>query len=145
MFITIEDYATVCDERELAVLQNADETIRERAERSALEEVASYLRVRYDVAKAYAAQGDDRNPYLVQIVVNVSLYYLAQRLPMKMAGAKRAELYQQAVDWLKLVGAGKSTPNLPPRESVADDGATGTSGDGFPMIMGSIPPQKYDW
>jgi len=140
MFITIQDYATVCDERELEVLQNADNTIRESAEKVALDEVASYLRTRYDVQKTYSQTGDERNAYLVQIVANIALYYLSKRLPQKMAGQKRAELYDQAIDWLKLVGSGKAMPDLP--VATTPDGKPTT---GFPVLMDSLPRQKYDW
>jgi len=140
MFITIQDYATVCDERELDVLQNADGSIREAAEKVALDEVASYLRARFDVQKTYSQTGSERNAHLVQIVADVALYYLSKRLPQKMAGQKRAELYDQAIDWLKLVGTGKISPDLPVITT-----PDGTPASGFPVLMHSIPRQKYDW
>lgn len=146
MFITIDDYASVCEAGELTVLHNADPAIRQRAQQAALEEVAGYLRSRYDMASAYAAEGDARNPHLVLVVVNIALYYLTQRLPMKMAGTKRADLYHEAIDWLKMAGAGKTAPDLPPLQVTGGTGAAaGTTGGGFPLVCGSIPPQKYDW
>lgn len=140
MFITIEDYAAVCDDRELDVLQNADNSIRQEAEQVALEEVASFLRARYDVAKIYAAQGDDRNKKLVNVVANVVLFYLSKRLPQKMAGAKRDDLYQQAIDWLKLVGTGKVAPDLP---AITDEKGNDTAG--FPLMWNSWPKLKNDY
>lgn len=140
MFIEIDDYKTVCSSRELEILQQSDTLTRERAERAALEEVASYLRVRYDVDKAYAASGDARNAFLVQMCVNVVLYYLVQWLPSKMALGNREKLYEVAIARLKDIQAGKSSPTLP---SYTD--ANGQQGEGFPMVAGSMERQTYDW
>ena len=44
MFLTEDDYKVVCDEEELDVLTRSDPATRQKAERVAMEEVASYLR-----------------------------------------------------------------------------------------------------
>ena len=140
MFIEEEDYRTVCSPRELEVLQQSDTPTRLRAERVAMEEVASYLRMRYDIDRAYAATGNERNAHLVQLCVTVTLYYLVQWLPQKMASAHRTEQYERAIEWLKEAGAGKVTASLP---SAGESG----NGDGsnFPCMAGSMPRSQYDW
>lgn len=70
MFLTEDDYRVVCDEDELDILTRSEPETRQKAERVAMEEVASYLRPRYDTEKAFAAEGDQRNAMLVQVTVN---------------------------------------------------------------------------
>lgn len=142
MFLTIDDYKPVCSPRELDVLQQSDTETRQRAERVALEEVASYLRTRYDMEKAYAASGDRRNPHLTQICVNVTLFYLVQWLPQKMASGNRTTLYEYAIEWLKSVQKGAATANLP--EYVNDTGDV-ENPVGYPMATGGMERNKYDW
>ena len=138
MFIEKEDYRTVCSPRELEVLQQADTPTRLRAERVAMEEVASYLRTRYDIDRAYAAIGNERNAHLVQICVNVTLHYLVQCLPQKMASAHRAEQYERTIEWLRLAQAGKVTASLP----LAGESPNQNS---FPCMAGGMKKQTYDW
>lgn len=142
MFLTIEDYKPVCSPRELDVLQQSDNDTRQRAERVALEEVASYLRTRYDMQKTYAATGDDRNAHLVQICVNVTLFYLVQWLPGKMASGNRTSLYEYAIEWLKSVQKGAATADLPEYTNEAGDAENPV---GYPMAAGGMDRQTYDW
>lgn len=142
MFLEIEDYKTVCGVKELDVLTQADSRTRERAERVALEEIAGYLGSRYDMATAYAAQGNQRNPHLVQMAVNIVLFYLVQWLPGKMASGNRADLYDRTIEWLVAAQKGNRTPQLPPLTAAnPDDPAEG----GFPVTYGSMSPQKHDY
>lgn len=140
MFLTLDDYKPVCSVRDLVVLEQSDPATRRRAEGVALEEVASFLRSRYDMQKAYEATGDDRNPHLVQICVNVTLFYLVQWLPGKMASDNRTSLYEYAREWLKLVQRGGATADLPLNTAGGDENSSGS-----PMITGGMERQKYDW
>lgn len=142
MFLEIDDYKTVCSSRELDILTQADSRTRERAERTALAEIDSYLSTRYDMAKAYAATGTNRNPHLVQMAVIIVLFYLVQWLPGKMASGNRADLYDRTIEWLTAAAKGNRNPDLPPH---TDADGNATAGDGFPMICGGMPPQKYDY
>lgn len=140
MFLTDEDYKGVCDEETLDIYTQSDEATRQRAERAAMEEVASYLRSRYDMPRAFAAEGDGRNALLVQIAANVALYYLVHWLPQNMGLDARKELYDDAIAWLKQVQAGKATPDLPTYTS--ESGETDTSN---PMRYGGMKASKYDY
>ena len=100
MFLTEDDYRVVCDEDELDILTRSEPETRQKAERVAMEEVASYLRPRYDTEKAFAAEGDQRNAMLVQVTVNIALYYLVHWLPQNLALDGRQELYDNAIAWL---------------------------------------------
>ena len=51
MFLTEDDYRVVCDEDELDILTRSEPETRQKAERVAMEEVASYLRPRMILKK----------------------------------------------------------------------------------------------
>lgn len=140
MFLTEDDYKVVCDEDELDVLTRSDPATRQKAERVAMEEVASYLRPRYDTEKAFAASGYGRNDMLVQVTANIALYYLAHWLPGGLALDGRQELYDNAIAWLTRVSKGGAMPNLPTYTS--EDGQTDTSN---PMRFGGMPPSDYSY
>lgn len=140
MFLTEQDYKGVCDEDTLDVLTQSDEDTRQRAERVAMEEIASYLRSRYDIAKAYAEAGAERNPFLVQITANIALYYLVHWLPQFMGIDARKQLYDDAILWLKQVQGGKAMPDLP--TYTTEDGGEDANN---PIRYGGMPPNQYDY
>lgn len=142
MFFTDADFGVVCDEDELDILTRSDPATLERAVSIAMEEVAGYIRPKYDIEKAFAAQGDARNRMLVQVVASVALWYLGQSLPGGMALDRRQTLYEQAVAWLDKVSRLNSpiAPGLP--EYASEDGATAPAG---PVRFGGMAPNKYDY
>ena len=71
--------------------------------------------------RAFAAEGDDRNPMLVQVAVNISLWLMVHRLPQQMGHERRESLYNDAIQWLKDVQASKASPDLPTYESQSGD------------------------
>lgn len=140
MFLNEEDYKIVCDEEELDILTQSDINTRQKAERVAMEEVASYLRPRYDTDKAFSAEGIDRNDMLVQVTVNIVLYYLVHWLPRSLALEGRQELYENAIAWLVKVSKGGVMPDLPTYTN--EDGDTDASN---PMRFGGMTSSKYDY
>lgn len=140
MFLTEDDYKVVCDADELDVLTRSDTATRQKAERVAMEEVASYLRPRYDTDKAFAAVGDDRNDMLVQVTANIALYYLVHWLPGSLALDGRQELYENAIAWLTRVSKGGAMPNLP--TYTGENGETDTSN---PVRFGGMSANDYSY
>jgi hypothetical protein len=140
MFLTEDDYKVVCDEVELDVLTQSSPDIRRQAERVAMEEVSSYIRPKYDTDKAFAAQGEERNYMLLQVVANITLWYLAQWLPGSLSLDRRQLLYEQAVEWLTKVSKGTTMPDLPGYTS--EDGTETASG---PVRFGGMPRSTYDY
>ncbi|GGG33332.1 phage protein Gp36 family protein [Hymenobacter glacieicola] len=88
-------------------------SIRETAESNAMEEVASYLRGRFDMDAAYAMIGQARNKQLVSIVVDVALWNLSPKVAFANVSEVRQIRYEAAIKWLKLAEQGKSNPSLP--------------------------------
>lgn len=88
MFLTVEDYRSVCDDFEFEQITHSPET-REAAETAAMEQIASYLRSRYDIERAFAQRGECRNAMLVQCAVNIALWLMVHRLPQSMGHERR--------------------------------------------------------
>ena len=140
MFLETEDYKAVCDPDDLDVIIQSDTQSRQRAERTAMEEISLYLRGRYDIAKAFAATGEERNFWLIQITVNIVLYYMIHWLPQNMGFDARKQLYDDAIARLKDVQSGRATPDLPTYTN--SQGGTDTAN---PMRYGSMSPNIYDY
>lgn len=139
MFLTLEDYSSVCDEYELQQITQNDET-RLTAETAALEQISSYLRHRYDMDRVFSAVGAERNAMLVQVAVNISLWLMIHRLPQSMGHERRECLYNDSVKWLRDIQAGKATPDLPLYQSPDGDDDVRN-----PVRFGSMKPQRYDY
>ena len=112
-FLTIQDYKAVCDPPALALIDQNDGDNLARAEGYAIEEVSGYLRSRYDAQAAFALQGEARNPQLVMVAVDITLYHLVSWLPQRMGYEIREIRYNAAIAWLRDVQAGKTSPDLP--------------------------------
>ncbi len=119
MFLSDSDYKSVCDDFEFTQIQDNAVT-RQQAEEAAMQMVASYTRDRYDMDAAFAHTGTDRDPMLVQVTVNITLYLLIHRLPQQMGSDRREQLYDDAIRWLRDVQASKASPAWP--KYVSPDG-----------------------
>lgn len=139
MFLTVEDYRSVCDDFEFEQITHSPET-REAAETAAMEQIASYLRSRYDIERAFAQRGECRNAMLVQCAVNIALWLMVHRLPQSMGHERRECLYNDAVKWLRDVQASKASPDLP--LYISSDGSTDTHN---PIRSGCMTPNRYDY
>ena len=113
MFIEEEDYRVVIGESALRIVTQSSEEVRSNAEQVAMEEVAGYLRPKYDTAAIFAAEGDARNRQVVQVTADIALYHMVSALPQKMGSEVRRERYERAIHWLEGVAQGRIVPDLP--------------------------------
>lgn len=120
MEISEQDYRTVIGESALAIVSQASAEVRQSAERMAEEEMAGYLRPRYDVAAVFGTEGEGRNPLVVMYLCDIALYNMAASLPQKMGMDVRQMRYERAIGWLEEVSKGNIVPGLP--VAVGDDG-----------------------
>ena len=139
MFITEEDYHIVIGETALKVVSQVSEDNRRGAECEALEEIAGYLRPKYDVARIFAAEGADRNRLIVMYACDIALYHMSAAMPQKMGMDIRKERYERAVKWLEGVQAGRIIPDLPIAR--AEDGSEA----GSTIVFNSQRPLRHNW
>jgi len=141
-FLTTDDYRVVTCPADLEIICQSSDEIRQQAERTAMEEVAGYVRTRYDIDTAYSKTDIQRNPLLVQLTVCIALWWLGQWLPGMMGGEMRQTLYDNAISRLKDIQKGTFTPDFP---EYHEGGDHDTGWGGNPMRYGSMKKNGYDW
>lgn len=139
MFLTENDYI-VASADALTIFSQSTPEKREKAEKMAIEEIAGYLRSRYDTGLIFSAVGDNRNDVIVMHACDITLYHLTSWLPGKMGREIRKERYERAVKWLEEVQAGKVTPDLP--TCTGEDGEEDINN---PVKWGSGKSNTYIW
>ena len=100
MFITDEDYKVVIGENALKVVSQVSTENRTNAEMEAQEEIAGYLRPKYDCTAIFSTEGGVRNKLVVMYCCDIALYHMAASLPQKMGMEIRKERYERAIKWL---------------------------------------------
>lgn len=139
MFITDQDYRIVIGEQALKVVSQISAENRANAETEAIEEVAGYLRPKYDTVTVFSATGTERNKLVVMYVCDIALYHMTASAPQKMGMEIRKERYERATKWLEGVQAGKIVPDLP--LAVDEYGEP----VGIPMVYGCQKKLKHNW
>ena len=74
---------------------------------------SGYLRGRYDLQKAFALTGDERNMALVGCLTDIALYRMCLNLPARMGLEKRKQQFDEAVKWLQSVQNSSIMLDLP--------------------------------
>lgn len=139
MFITDEDYKVVIGDQALKVVSQVSQENRANAETEAMEEMAGYLRPKYNTKAVFSAAGTDRNRLVVMYTCDIALYHMAASTPQKMGMEIRKERYERAVKWLEGVQAGKIVPDLPLAMDEYGEPV------GMPMVYGCQKKLKHNW
>lgn len=139
MFITEEDFKVLIGDNALKAISQASQQIRDNAETEAVEEIAAYLRPKYDTNAIFGTQGNNRNPLIVMYTCDIALYHMTAAMPQKMGAEIRKERYDRAIKWLEGVQAGKIIPDLP--LATNEDGTTTAP----TIIYGSQPKLNHNW
>lgn len=140
MTLTEEDYKVVIGETGYKAVSQLSESNVRNAEQEAQEEMAGYLRPKYDIKAIFSAEGDQRNSTIVMYLCDIALYHLSASLPQKMGSEIRKERYERAIKWLEGVQAGKIVPDLP--LPIDEDGNTMAIGS---VIFHSNKKLKHEW
>ena len=139
MFITDEDYKVVIGDQALKVVSQVSQENRANAETEAMEEIAGYLRPKYNTKAVFSAAGTDRNRLVVMYTCDIALYHMAASTPQKMGMEIRKERYERAVKRLEGVQAGKIVPDLPLAMDEYGEPV------GMPMVYGCQKKLKHNW
>lgn len=139
MFVTDEDYKVVIGENALKTISQVNQTSRDIAEMEACEEIAGYLRPKYDANAIFSAEGAERNRLIVMYTCDIAIYHMTSSAPQKMGMEIRKERYERAIKWLEGVQSGKIIPDLP--LATDEDGNPSE----LPFVYGSQPKQRNTW
>lgn len=139
MFITKEEMRSVMYAYQLEEITENDDTIVTMAIASAVAEMKSYLnpsnqkrwddgRPLYDVNKIFAAEGDARDPLILELCKDIACYRVCRLANVDIIHEHVKERYDRAIDWLsKVAGVGEYsnaptlTPDLPTVEPKPDE------------------------
>ncbi len=139
-FITEDDYTVLIrNEIKDILLENYTESKLKTAESMGIAQVKKRLAGRYDVAKIFGAEGENRDSYIVMIVLDCALYHLYTATVPNKIPQIRAERYQDALDWLKSVAKGEETADLPLLEDASGNNLLGIK------ITSKYPPTNNRW
>lgn len=139
MFITEEDYRVVIGDAALKVVSQTSSENRSNAELEAIEEMAGYLRPKYDTNAIFSAVGVARNRLIVMYTADIALYHMVSAMPQKMGSEVRKERYERAVKWLEGVQSGRIIPDLPIASNDSGEPFSGT------FIIDSEKPLRHNW
>lgn len=114
-FLKPEDYQVQVRQWVTNILTDGGETILQRAEMSAQQEMESYLSNNYDVAAIFNIDQEEasRNSLIVMYMVDIAVYHLHANITPNDVPQIRQVRYDNAMAWLKKVADGKLSPNLP--------------------------------
>lgn len=112
-----------------------------RAENTATAQIRNRIGKRYDCTKIFAPAGetDERDQFIVTITIDITLYHLYSQTGAKDVPEHRSQRYQDAIDWLKDVGNGETTADLPE----LTDNETGEAYSEF--VLNSRTPEDHKW
>jgi len=121
-FLVDADYKMHIKDEIMSTVLGADAaTILTDAERKAQAQLTSVLNVRYDVPAIFAATGESRNAEIVMYMVDMVIYHVHSRISPGQVPDNVKARYQDALDWIKMVAAGKLEPDLP-KPAGSDEG-----------------------
>ncbi|MDR2806250.1 MAG: DUF1320 domain-containing protein [Dysgonamonadaceae bacterium] len=116
-----------------------------RAEQTAIRQIKHWLAPRstrlknYDLDALFNTDNpDEHDQYIVTVTIDLALYHLYSQTGMKDIPEHRQQRYQDVLDWLKEVGFGNISadlPLIPPPE--------GENYDEF--VFQSRKPQNHKW
>lgn len=115
IFLTKDDLLTLIDLHTLDTVTGDDDTLLDKMETRAIEEMAAYLNARYDTDLIFDPT-EDRNGLIVMYLCDIMLYHLHSRIAPDNIPELRKDRYQDARDWLEKAADGFTAPILPTKE-----------------------------
>lgn len=121
------------------LLENYTDTKLHGAEDMAISQIKNYLAGRYDVKLIFTPLEDSeiidsRNAFIVMITIDCALYHLYCSMAPNKIPEHRANRYQDALEWLKMIAEAKSNADLP----LITDESTGEVKDTFRLTSKNI-------
>jgi phage gp36-like protein len=124
MFIEIEELKSVMYNYQLTQIVENDTDIVVMAISAAMEEIRSYLSVRFDCDAIFAATGTDRNALIVEMMKNIAAWHVVRLSNVDIIYEKLKDRYDRAINWLDRVASGLLVPSLPIKQD--ENGGTQT-------------------
>lgn len=110
--LNMNDILTVIDQATLNTVTGNDNTLLDRVEQQAIDEMSGYIDVRYDASKVFSNRSSI-SPAVKMYLIDIILYHLHSRISPDHIPELRKERYQSAVNWLEKIADGFINPDLP--------------------------------
>lgn len=114
-FIIKTDLLSLIDLITLDTITNNNDSLLDEAELKAIEEMSSYLNVRYKVVDIFD-NTISKNPLIVMYLSDILLYHLHSRISPDNIPELRLNRYNNAKEWLEKVADGFIDPLLPHKD-----------------------------
>lgn len=112
-FITLREMRTVIYEHVMDDISASDDSTVLQCIEAAIGEMKSYLASRYDVASIFAAEGDRRDPLILEDTKVIAVWNLIRLNNSELIYEQWRERYDRVIDFMKQVAKGEITPDLP--------------------------------
>ncbi|MGQ3586920.1 phage protein Gp36 family protein [Ornithobacterium rhinotracheale] len=161
MFLQKEDLKNNIYGYQVDQITEGDDSIVLQAMAAAEQELKSYLqgnnkreyldgRLRYDIDKIFAAQGEERNAMLLNCAINIAKWNIIDLCNVDILYERAKERYDRAIDWLKALAKGEvNLPDLPVL-SWDDSGSTdpndpNSKNEKIVFVYGSRPKFQHNF
>ncbi len=89
-----------------------------QAENMAIAQIKNFLKSKYDIDKIFEAHDplpnpDPRDPYIVMITLDCTLYHLYSSVAPNLIPEHRSQRYEDALSWLRSVAKNEIIADLP--------------------------------
>lgn len=91
-------------------------TVLDQIEKTALDEIHSYIGHYYDTSIIFSQSGDTRDQFIVKMVIDIMLYEISSKLTPASIPEIRQIRYDQVKTDMLNISSGKIVPNLPIRD-----------------------------
>lgn len=112
-FITLREMRTVIYDHVMDDISASDDSTVLQCIEAAIGEMKSYLASRYDVASIFAAEGNRRDPLILEDTKVIAVWNLIRLNNSELIYEQWRERYDRVIDFMKQVAKGEITPDLP--------------------------------
>ncbi len=113
MYLRPTELNTHMYDYQLHAITEQDSSITLSAINSSIAEVKSYLATRYNVAEIFSAEGEDREPLIVEFVKTIAVWRIIKLANVDILYDKYRELYNDTISYLTKVSEGSLVLDLP--------------------------------
>lgn len=126
MYLRATELNTHMYDYQLHAITEQDSSITLSAINSAVAEVKSYLATRYDVEAIFFAEGEEREPLILDFVKTIAVWRIIKLANVDILYDKYRELYNDTISYLTKVSEGNLVLDLPKLKSESGEVAGGT-------------------
>ena len=112
-FLQLDDFDISIRKEFLQGLSGNNLAILDKIEMIAIKEASSYLRPTFDASTIFSKNGNERDEFLVKLLVDISLYHLSSQKNTQMIPQMRIDNYDYAITYFKDLRDGIIDAELP--------------------------------